>query len=106
MLPASATGLKTDTLYIHAAFPNNVFAIDLDTLEVVWEYVPFSYDQTVPVMCCDTVNRRARFWRRQDLLQQADTTLVALNAKAGEKVWSVSGRSEARSDQHQRTPCP
>ena len=90
VLPAAATGLKTDTLYIHAAFPNNVFAIDLDTLEVVWEYVPVQdYDQTVPVMCCDTVNRGLGFGDGKILLQQADTTLVALNAKTGEKVWSV-----------------
>ena len=32
VLPSSATGLPGDTLYIHAAFPNNTFAIDLDTL--------------------------------------------------------------------------
>ena len=90
VLPAAATGLKTDTLYIHAAFPNNVFAIDLDTLEVVWEYVPVQdYEQTVPVMCCDTVNRGLGFGDGKILLQQADTTLVALNAKTGEKVWSV-----------------
>ncbi len=90
VLPAAATGLKTDTLYIHAAFPNNVFAIDLDTLEVVWEYVPIQdYDQTVPVMCCDTVNRGLAYGDGKILLQQADTTLVALNAKSGEKVWSV-----------------
>jgi len=90
VLPASVTGLKGDTLFIHAAFPNNVFAIDLDTLEVLWEYVPVQdYDQTVPVMCCDTVNRGLAFGEGKIILQQADTTLVALNAKTGEKVWSV-----------------
>ena len=35
VLPGSATGLEHDTLYVHAPFPNNVFAINLDTLEVV-----------------------------------------------------------------------
>src|SRR5690606_27777578 len=39
VLPAATTGLPHDTLFIHAAFPNNVFAINLDTLEIVWEYV-------------------------------------------------------------------
>jgi len=90
VLPAAATGLKGDTLFIHAAFPNNVFAIDLDTLEVVWEYVPVqNYDETVPVMCCDTVNRGLGYGDGKILLQQADTTLVALNAKDGAVVWSV-----------------
>jgi len=90
VLPASATGLKGDTLFIHAAFPNNVFAINLDTLEVVWEYVPVQdYDETVPVMCCDTVNRGLGYGDGKILLQQADTTLVALDAKSGKPVWSV-----------------
>ena len=35
VLPGVATGLPHDTLYIHAAFPNNVFAINLDDLSVV-----------------------------------------------------------------------
>ena len=33
VLPPSETGLATDHLYIHASFPNDVFAIDLETLE-------------------------------------------------------------------------
>jgi PQQ-dependent dehydrogenase (methanol/ethanol family) len=90
VLPSSSTGLPHDTLFIHAAFPNNVFAINLDTLEVVWEYVPVQdYDETVPVMCCDTVNRGLGYGDGKIILQQADTTLVALNAKDGAVVWSV-----------------
>ena len=90
VLPGATTGLSHDTLFIHAAFPNNVFAINLDTLEIVWEYVPVQdYDETVPVMCCDTVNRGLGYGDGKILLQQADTTLVALNVKTGEKVWSV-----------------
>jgi lanthanide-dependent methanol dehydrogenase len=90
VLPASATGLKGDTLFIHAPFPNNVFAINLDTLEVIWEYIPVqNYDETVPVMCCDTVNRGLAYGDGKIFLQQADTTLVALDAKTGQKVWAV-----------------
>ncbi len=90
VLPGSATGLQHDTLYVHAPFPNNVFAINLDTLEVVWEYIPVqNYDETVPVMCCDTVNRGLAFGDGKILLQQADTNLVAIDAKTGKKVWSV-----------------
>ena len=90
VLPANATGLKGDTLFVHAPFPNNVFAINLDTLEVIWEYVPVqNYDETVPVMCCDTVNRGLAYGDGKIFLQQADTTLVALDAKTGQKVWAV-----------------
>jgi len=95
VLPASATGLDGDTLFIHAAFPNNVFAINLDTLEVVWEYAPVqNYDETVPVMCCDTVNRGLAYGDGKILLQQADTTLVAIDAKTGKKVWSVKNGAD------------
>lgn len=90
VLPASATGLSGDTLFIHAAFPNNVFAIDLDTLEILWEYAPVqNYEETVPVLCCDTVNRGLGYGDGKILLQQADTTLVAIDAKSGERVWAV-----------------
>ncbi len=90
VLPTSATGLPGDTLYIHAAFPNNTFAIDLDTLRIIWHYEPQQdFDVTVPVMCCDTVNRGLGYSMGQIYLQQADTVLVALSAKTGEKIWSV-----------------
>ncbi len=90
VLPSTATGLDGDTLYIHAAFPNNVFAIDLDTLEIIWEYVPVQdYNETVPVMCCDTVNRGLAYGDGKIFLQQADTFLVALNAKTGERIWQT-----------------
>ena len=40
-------------------------------------------------MCCDTVYRGLAFAEGKIFLHQADTTLVALNAKTGELVWSV-----------------
>ncbi|MDQ3563479.1 MAG: methanol/ethanol family PQQ-dependent dehydrogenase [Pseudomonadota bacterium] len=90
VLPGSATGLAHDTLYVNAPFPNNVFAINLDNLEVVWEYIPVqNYDETVPVMCCDTVNRGVAYADGKIFMQQANTVLVALDAKTGKKVWSV-----------------
>jgi lanthanide-dependent methanol dehydrogenase len=43
----------------------------------------------VPVMCCDTVNRGLAYGDGKIFLQQADTTLVALDAKTGKVIWSV-----------------
>ena len=40
-------------------------------------------------MCCDTVNRGAAYGDGKIFLHQADTTLVALDAKTGEVVWSA-----------------
>ena len=40
-------------------------------------------------MCCDTVNRGLAYGDGKIFLAQADTTLVALDAKTGKLVWSV-----------------
>ena len=90
VLPSSTTGLPGDTLFIHAAFPNNTFAIDLDTLNIIWHFEPQqNFDVTVPVMCCDTVNRGLGYSMGQIYLQQADTNLVALDVKTGKPNWTV-----------------
>ena len=89
ILPPSATGLKTDTLYIHSAFPNNVYAINLDTLEITWEYDPVQDPTVQGVLCCDNVNRGLGYGDGKIFLQQNDTTLVALDASNGKVIWSV-----------------
>ncbi len=90
VLPSSATGLDSDHLFIHSSFPNDVFAINLDDLTITWAYEPQQNEaETVPVMCCDIVNRGLGYSMGQIYLQQADTKLVALNAKTGKEVWSV-----------------
>lgn len=99
VLPSSATGLPNDTLYIHSSFPNDVFAINLDTLEITWYYEPQQDEATtVPVMCCDIVNRGLGYSMGQIYLQQADSTLVALKADTGAVVWSVKQGSEITGD--------
>jgi lanthanide-dependent methanol dehydrogenase len=78
-----------DTLYVHSAFPNKVFAIDLNTLKIKWKYEPKQDPSVIPVMCCDTVNRGVAFGDDKIFLQQADTNLVALDAKTGKEIWKV-----------------
>jgi PQQ-dependent dehydrogenase (methanol/ethanol family) len=78
-----------DTLYVHSAFPNKVFAINLADQTIKWKYEPKQDPSVIPVMCCDTVNRGLAYGDGKILLQQADTTLVALDAKSGKPVWSV-----------------
>lgn len=79
-----------DTLYIHTPFPNIVYALDLNNDGAIkWKYEPKqSYDETVPVMCCDTVNRGLAYADGKIFLNQADTTLVALDMNTGNVVWS------------------
>ena len=76
-----------DTIYIHTPFPNTVYAIDQKTQSVIWEYTPTQdADVTIPVMCCDTVNRGLAYGDGKIFLQQSDTVLTALDAKTGKRV--------------------
>jgi len=78
------------TMYVHTPFPNIVYALDLNNDGAIkWKYEPKqNYDETVPVMCCDTVNRGLSYGDGKIFLNQADTTLVALDMETGEAVWS------------------
>ena len=79
-----------DVMYIHAPFPNTVFALDLNNDgRILWKYEPVQDPTVIPVMCCDTVNRGVAYADGKIFLHQADTTLVALDAKTGQVVWSV-----------------
>jgi len=78
-----------DTLFVHSPFPNKVFAIDLETQKIKWKYEPKQDPSVIPVMCCDTVNRGLAYAEGKVFLQQADTTLVALDSKSGKLLWSV-----------------
>ena len=78
-----------DTMYVQTPFPNKVFSIKLADQTINWAYEPQQDPTVIPVMCCDTVNRGLAYGNGKIFLQQADTTLVALDAKSGKKVWSV-----------------
>ncbi|MDQ7261790.1 methanol/ethanol family PQQ-dependent dehydrogenase [Paracoccus sp. PS-1] len=79
-----------DIMYVHTPFPNNVFALDLnDNGKILWRYQPQQDPNVIAVMCCDTVSRGVAYADGLILLHQADTTLVALDAKTGEEKWKV-----------------
>jgi lanthanide-dependent methanol dehydrogenase len=78
-----------DVMYVHAPFPNTVFALDLNHEgKILWRYEPKQDPNVIPVMCCDTVNRGVAYGDGKIFLHQADATLVALDAKTGKVVWS------------------
>jgi lanthanide-dependent methanol dehydrogenase len=79
-----------NVMYVHTAFPNIVYALDLDhEAKILWKYEPKQDPSVIPVMCCDTVNRGLSYADGKIFLHQADTTLVALDAQSGKVVWSV-----------------
>ena len=77
-------------MYVHTAFPNNVYALDLnDNQKIVWSYFPKQDPSVQAVLCCDNVSRGLGFGDGKIMLQQNDGNLVALNAKTGAKMWST-----------------
>ena len=87
-----------DVMYLHTPFPNIVYALDLKDPDhkILWKYEPKQDPSVVPVMCCDTVNRGLAYGDGKIILAQADTTLVALDAKTGKQVWSVKNGDPAK----------
>ncbi len=79
-----------DTMYVHTPFPNIVYALNLaDDNKIIWKYEPKQDPSVIPVMCCDTVNRGPQYADGKIFLHQADTTLVALDAKTGKELWKA-----------------
>ena len=88
-----------DVMYVHTPFPNNVFALDLnDNGKVLWKYEPRQDPSVIAVMCCDTVNRGVAYGDGKIILNQADATVVALDAKTGKEMWRVKNGDAAKGE--------
>jgi PQQ-dependent dehydrogenase (methanol/ethanol family) len=80
-----------DVMYVHGPFPNPVYALDLNQDgKILWKYEPRQDPNVIPVMCCDTVNRGVAYSDGMIYLNQADATLVALDAKTGKVDWTAT----------------
>lgn len=77
-------------MFVHTAFPNNVYALDLNNdRKILWSYFPKQDPRTQAIFCCGNVNRGLGFGDGKIYLQQNDGILVALNAKTGKVEWKV-----------------
>ena len=96
-----------DTMWLHTPFPNNVFALDLNEPgRILWKYEPKQDPSVIPVMCCDTVNRGLAYADGKIFLHQADTTVVALDAKTGKEIWKVKNGDPKRGETNTATVLP
>ncbi|RVU38207.1 PQQ-dependent dehydrogenase, methanol/ethanol family [Hwanghaeella grinnelliae] len=96
-----------DTMYVHTPFPNIVYALDLNNYGAIkWKYEPKQDPDVIPVMCCDTVNRGLAFANGMVFLHQADTTVVALDAKSGQVRWSVVNGDPSKGETNTATVLP
>lgn len=88
-----------NVMYVHTPFPNKVYALDLSNEnKIIWKYEPKQDPNVIPVMCCDTVNRGLSYGDGKIILHQADTTLVALDAKTGQVAWSATNGNPAKGE--------
>ncbi|MDQ0467138.1 lanthanide-dependent methanol dehydrogenase XoxF5 [Labrys wisconsinensis] len=96
-----------NVMYVHTPFPNIVYALDLDNEgRIIWKYEPKQDPNVIPVMCCDTVNRGLAYADGKVFLHQADTTVVALDAKDGKVVWSVVNGDPKKGETNTATVLP
>ena len=91
-----------DMMYVHAPFPNIVYALDLNNDgKILWKYEPKQDPSVIPVMCCDTVNRGVAYGDGKIFLHQADT--YARGARRQDRQGSLEGgrrRSQEGRDRH------
>jgi lanthanide-dependent methanol dehydrogenase len=92
-------------MYVHTPFPNKVYALDLSQEnKIVWVYEPKQNPDVIPVMCCDTVNRGVAYADGKIFLHQADTTLVALDAKTGKVEWTAKNGDPSKGESGTSAP--
>ena len=91
-------------MYVHTPFPNIVYALNLDEeAKIVWKYEPKQDPSVIPVMCCDTVNRGLAYADGIIILNQADTNVVALDAKTGKELWKATNADPKKGETHTGT---
>src|SRR5438034_1134805 len=79
-------------MYVHSAFPNIVFALDLtkEGAPMIWKHVPAQPPEAKPIACCDLVNRGLAYHPSGKLfIELLAGDLLALDAKTGKQIWRV-----------------
>jgi len=94
-------------MYVHTPFPNIVYALDLDhDGRILWKYEPKQDRDVASIMCCDLVNRGLAYAEGMVFLNQADTTIVAMDAKTGSVRWSVKNGDPKKGESNTATVMP
>jgi PQQ-dependent dehydrogenase (methanol/ethanol family) len=78
-----------NTMYFESAYPNHVFAVDLDDYHIKWSYTPREDDFAVQVACCDLVNRGVAYANGKIIEDALDGQVIALDANTGKVLWDV-----------------
>jgi PQQ-dependent dehydrogenase (methanol/ethanol family) len=84
-----------DTMYYQSAYPNHVYAIDLNDYHIKWQYTPKQDTFAVSVACCDLVNRGVAYTNGKIIVDALDGQVIALNADTGRPIWTVHNSDAA-----------
>jgi alcohol dehydrogenase (cytochrome c) len=82
---------------------NDVFALSLDTGEILWEYAAH-LPAELPSVCCGWNNRGVALSEDKVFMGRLDGKLVALDRKTGAPVWTI--QAERPEDNFSITPAP
>jgi PQQ-dependent dehydrogenase (methanol/ethanol family) len=77
-----------DTMYYESAYPNHVYAIDLNDYHTEWQYTPKQDPFAASVACCDLVNRGVAYGGGKVIADALDGQIIALDAATGRPVWN------------------
>jgi alcohol dehydrogenase (cytochrome c) len=89
VIPASASRVGVDLLLLHTAHPENILAINLESLETVWAYESGPASGTADKSCCELLNYGVNYANGRVFLLQADNSLVAIDIRNGNPAWKV-----------------
>jgi alcohol dehydrogenase (cytochrome c) len=81
-----------NVMYVHTAFPNIVYALDLTKpgAPMIWKHVPAQPAEAIPIACCDLVNRGLAYHPSgKFFIELLAGDLLALDAKTGKQLWRV-----------------
>ena len=88
------------TMYVHSAFPNHIYALDLtkQPYAIKWSYTPKQDTRAVPVACCDLVHRGVNYVAGKIITHTLDGQVIALDANTGQELWKVKNADPAKGE--------
>jgi len=92
-------------MYFTTAFPNIVYAIDLNNPhEIFWKFEPENDPAAIGVACCDVVNRGVAYGDGKIVFNTLDGHVYALDAETGEQLWRVQNADVSRGETMTNAP--
>ena len=80
-----------NTMYVTTSTgPKYVFALDAKTGKQLWKYEPELPDDYKSTVCCGLDNRGVAYANGKVFVGRLDAKLVALDAKTGKELWTVT----------------